>query len=98
MNASGRMTGYARLISAAIRVDDTATLVLVERLMRQETGGVLDHLSSAVLVHLARQAYGDATEWHLIGAVNGVTLADYCRVEQIDLPGWAASATEGTQA
>lgn len=98
MNARRRLTGYAQLVSSAIGHDEAATLELVERLMRQETGGVLDHLSAAAFTHLARQAYGDATAWHQIGRVNGATLADFCRVERIELPTWVTPPTEGTQA
>lgn len=98
MNAGRRLTGYARLVSDAIGLEDAATLELVERLMRQDTGGVLDHLSAAAFARLAREAHGDATAWHQIGPVNGFTLADFCRAEQIDLPTWATTPTEGAQA
>lgn len=98
MNAGRRLTGYAQLVSSAIGLYEAATLELVERLMRQETGGVLDHLSAAAFTHLARQAYGDATAWNDIGPVNGVTLADFCHVEQIDLPTWVTPPAEGAQA
>jgi len=98
VTAGRRVTGYARAIRDALGLDDTATLDLVECLMRQETGGVLDHLSAAAFTRLARQSYGDATAWHQIGPVNGFTLADFCRVEQINLPTWATTPTEGAQA
>lgn len=98
MNARRRITGYTQLVSSAIGLDEAATLELVERLMRQETGGVLDHLSAAAFARLARQAYGDAKAWNEIGPVNGFTLADFCRVEQIDLPTWVARPSEGAQA
>ena len=98
MNAGRQLTGYARLVSDAIGLEDTATLELVERLMRQDTGGVLDHLSAAAFARLAREAYGDATAWNEIGPVNGVTLADFCRAEQIALPSWATPPTKGTHA
>lgn len=97
MTTAGRLRGYAALISTAIGVEDTATLELVERFMRTETGGVLDHLSPSAFARLAREAHGDALAWNEIGAVNGVTLADVCRVEQIDLPAWATTATGGMQ-
>lgn len=98
MNTGRRTSGYARLIAAAIGLDDAATLELVERMMRQETGGVLDHLSAAVLIQLARQGLADSREWDQIGPVNGITLADFCRAEQIDLPTWANSSTEASTA
>lgn len=98
MNARRRITGYAQLVSSAIGLDEAATLELVECLMRQETGGVLDHLSATAFARLARQSYGDAKAWNEIGPVNGFTLADFCRVEQIDLPTWATGPTEGAQA
>jgi hypothetical protein len=98
MSTSSRLLGYAALISAAIDVEDAATVKLVERFMRTETGGVLDHLSASAFARLARQAYDDAIAWNEIGVINGVTLADVCRVEQIDLPAWVTTATGGAQA
>ena len=98
MNARRRIPGSAQLVSSAIGLDEAATLELVECLMRQETGGVLDHLSAAAFARLARQSYGDAKAWNEIGPVNGFALADFCRVEQIDLPTWATGPTEGAQA
>lgn len=98
MNAGRRLTGYTQLVSSAIGLDEAATLELVERLMRQEAGGVLDHLSAAAFTRLARQAYGDAKAWNEIGPVNGFTLADFCGVEQIDLPTWVTPPSDGAQA
>lgn len=91
MRTGRPLTGYARFISVTLGLDDPATLELVERLMRQETGGVLDHLGADVFARLARQAYEDARTWNEIGAVAGVTLAGFCRAEQIDVPGWVAA-------
>lgn len=56
--------------------------------MRDETGGVLDHLSPAQFEKTARRAYIDAREWNRIGPVRGVDLADYCRANRIETPAW----------
>lgn len=54
------MKGYAALIAEATGGRDPETVALVETLMREETGSVLDHLSAARFAALARQAYADA--------------------------------------
>lgn len=82
------MSTYSDLISNALDQNDPNTLALVERLMRLETGGCLDHLPRPHFDHLARQAYEDARAWDTIGDVHGVTLAAYCRAEGIEPPAW----------
>ena len=84
------MTGYAALIAEATDQQDTATLALVEELMREETGGVLDHLSAPRFAALARESYADAQAWQRIGAITGVTLADYCNVLGLIRPAWVS--------
>lgn len=74
------MKGYAALIAEATGGRDPETVALVETLMREETGSVLDHLSAARFAALARQAYADAQAWQSLGPVNGITLARYCAV------------------
>ncbi len=81
---------YTARISDAINLEDTATLALVERLMRDQTGGVLDHLDATSLDHLARQAYEDGRAWDTIGEINGCTLADYCRANDLTQPPWSS--------
>jgi len=58
--------------------------------MREETGGVLDHLSAARFTALARESYGDAQAWDWVGPINGVTLADYCTVLGLTVPSWVS--------
>lgn len=82
------MTGYAALIAQATGQRDTATVALVEELMREDTGGVLDHLSAPRFAGLARAAFADAQAWQRLGAINGVTLADYCTVLGLTVPSW----------
>ncbi|GAB3868622.1 hypothetical protein GCM10028801_44880 [Nocardioides maradonensis] len=81
-------SGYARMISDAIQLEDPDTLALVENLMREQTGGVLDHLTARQFAKHARDAYSDARAWDTSGAVNGFTLADYCRASGITPPRW----------
>jgi hypothetical protein len=81
---------YTALISSAISLEDPATLALVERLMRDQTGGVLDHLDASTFDHLARQAYEDGRAWDTIGEINGCTLADYCRANDLTQPHWSS--------
>lgn len=84
------MNGYAALIAQATNQQDAPTLALVEELMREETGGVLDHLSAPRFAHLARESYADAQAWQRIGAINGITLADYCNVLGLIRPAWVS--------
>lgn len=84
------MTGYAALIAQATDQRDPATLALVEELMRENTGGVLDHLSAPRFAALAREAYVDAQTWQRVGPINGVTLADYCAVLGLTVPSWVS--------
>lgn len=84
------MTGYAALIAQATDQRDPATVALVEELMREETGGVLDHLSAHRFANLARESFADAQAWQRLGPVNGVTLADYCTVLGLTVPSWAS--------
>lgn len=84
------MRGYAALIAQATDQRDPATLALVEELMREETGGVLDHLSAPRFTALARESYLDAQAWQRLGPINGVTLADYCTVLGLTVPSWAS--------
>lgn len=81
---------YTACISSAINLEDPATLALVERLMRDQTGGVLDHLDANAFDRLARQAYGDGRAWDAIGEINGCTLADYCRANNLTQPPWSS--------
>lgn len=87
--SSARSYYHAR-ISSAINLEDPVTLALVERLMRDQTGGVLDHLGANAFDHLARQAYGDGRAWDAIGEINGCTLADYCRANNLTQPPWSS--------
>lgn len=82
------MSHYSRNIAEAINQADPDTLALVEDLMRQETGGVLDHLSLADLRRHAREAYTDAQWWNAAGTAYGHTLSDYCRASGITPPEW----------
>ena len=84
------MKGNAALIAEATDQRDPETVALVEELMREETGGVLDHLSAARFAALARESYADARSWQWLGPINGVTLADYCTVLGLTPPSWAA--------
>jgi hypothetical protein len=77
---SGTLLGYGRSIAAAIGTDDDALLDLVEDLMRTETGGTLDALSSADFERFARQSMTDILAWEIAGAVDGITLARYCDI------------------
>lgn len=81
---------YTARISSAINLEDPVTLALVERLMRDQTGGVLDHLGANAFDHLARQAYGDGRAWDAIGEIIGCTLADYCRANNLTQPPWSS--------
>jgi len=81
---------HTALISSAIGLEDPATLALVERLMRDQTGGVLDHLDATTFDHLARQGYEDGRAWDTIGEINGCTLADYCRANDLTQPSWSS--------
>ena len=47
-------SGYQKLISAATKVKDPDTLQDIEEAMRQEEGGVLDHLTKLSFDRLAR--------------------------------------------
>ena len=84
------MTGYAVLISDATDQGDPATVAVVEELMREETGGVLDHPSAARFAALARESYADARAWQRLGPINGVTLADYSTVLSLTPPAWVS--------
>lgn len=87
---SSARSSYTARISSAINLEDPVTLALVERLMRDQTGGVLDHLDANAYDHLARQAYGDGRAWDAIGEINGCTLADYCRANNLTQPPWSS--------
>jgi hypothetical protein len=82
--------GYAALIAQATDQRDPATIALVEELMREEAGGVLDHLSAARFTALTRESYLDARAWQRLGQINGVTLADYCTVLGLTVPSWVS--------
>jgi hypothetical protein len=79
------MSHYASKITAAISHKDPETAAVVEQFMRDETGGALDHLDTAGLIRLARQAEGDAVALHAVGQ-----LAMVCSANELTLPAWAA--------
>ena len=86
-NASdGTLLGYSAAIAAAISNDDDALLDLVEDLMRGRTGGTLDWLSRPEFAYLARESLDDVLRWHQVGAVQGMTLADYCAALGLTYP------------
>lgn len=86
-------SNYTHRIAAAIDYTDEATTALIERLMRDQTG-TLDHLAAAEFDQLARQAYADARTWDTVGAIQGLTLADYCTANGITRPRWVISPKE----
>jgi hypothetical protein len=57
---------YRQLIADAIANDDTATLALVEEIMRGEHGA-LDHLDKSRFTRAARQAMATALDYALAG-------------------------------
>lgn len=76
---------YAAIIATAIGTDDSASLALVEDLMREGRSG-LDGLSLTEITELARECFDDAKAWATIGPVGGHALADYCRVMGLEYP------------
>lgn len=88
MSSPSQLRGYAALIAHTLGIEDPATLAVVEDFMRQQTGGVLDHLSPAAFAQHAREAYADARAWSDVGAINGCTLEDYCHTMGLALPAW----------
>ena len=51
-----KFTGYQQAISAATGVNDPDKLTEIEEIMRQESGGVLDHLDRQAFNRLARSS------------------------------------------
>lgn len=82
--------GYAALIAEALNQRDIETVSLVEELMREETGGVVDHLSAARFAALARACHADARAWQRLGPINGVALSEYCRMFGLTPPAWVS--------
>ena len=76
---------YAALIAQDTRTADPATVALVEDLMRSERS-TLDGLSRDEFTRLARRSYRDARAWASCGAVDGITLADYCEAMGLAYP------------
>ena len=47
-------------------------------------------LGSSYCPLTARQAYEDGRAWDTIGEINGCTLADYCRANDLTQPHWSS--------
>lgn len=74
---------YQQAIAEAIETTDSATVALVEDLMRTEAG-TLDALSPKRFATLARRSAADVAMLHREGA-----LPDYCSALGLTVPAWA---------
>ena len=83
--SDGTLLGYSAAIAAAISNDDDALLDLVEDIMRGRTEERWT-VSRPEFAYLARQSLGDVLRWHQVGAVEGMTLADYCAALGLTYP------------
>lgn len=91
------LSPYATIIAESILSAELATVRLVETLLRDRCGA-LDSLPGPTIGTLARRAGQEAYLWDAdSAAAGGVTLAAYCRANQIEIPKWVATNDECTR-
>lgn len=89
-----KLSPYATIIAESIHSAELATVRLVETLLHDRCG-VIGDLPGPTIATLANRAMQEARLWEADpAAAGGVTLAAYCRANQIAIPAWADTGDE----